>query len=241
MLPSPWRPPSRWLRRAGRRAEPGLSAVPSSGRVLVIACGALSREITALKRASGWSMLDLTCLPPELHNRPERIPAAVRAVIGDARARYQRIFVAYADCGTGGALDRMLAEEGVERLPGAHCYEFFATSGVFAALSDAEPGTFYLTDFLVRHFERLVVGSLGIDRHPELASEYFRHYTRVLYLAQVADAQLERQARAIAARLGLRYEHRATAYGDLASGLTRMQRRAAIPIVVERPRAHSAA
>jgi Protein of unknown function (DUF1638) len=215
--------------------------MPSTDRVLVIACGALSREITALKRAAGWWALDVTCLPPELHNRPERIPAAVRAAIGDARERYAHIFVAYADCGTGGALDRMLAEEGVERLPGAHCYEFFATPAVFAALSEAEPGTFYLTDFLVRHFDRLVIGSLGIDRHPELASEYFRHYHRVVYLAQVANAQLEHQARAIAARLGLRFEQRCTGYGDLASGLTRMVRRAAIPIVVERPRAQPAA
>jgi hypothetical protein len=218
-----------------------MSALPSPDRVLVIACGALSREITALKRAAGWCALDVTCLPPELHNRPERIPAAVRTAIGDARERYAHIFVAYADCGTGGALDRVLAEEGIERLPGAHCYEFFATPAVFAALAEAEPGTFYLTDFLVRHFERLVIGSLGIDRHPELASEYFRHYHRVVYLAQVADAQLEHQARAIAARLGLRFEQRATGYGDLASGLTRMVRRAAIPIVVERARAQPAA
>jgi hypothetical protein len=218
-----------------------VSAVHCSGRTLVIACGALSREITALKRASGWSRLDVTCLPPELHNRPEKIPAAVCAAIRAGRARYERIFVAYADCGTGGALDRMLAEEGVERLPGAHCYEFFATSGVFAALADAEPGTFYLTDFLVRHFQRLVVAGLGIDRHPELASEYFRHYRRVVYLAQAADAQLESQARAIAARLGLAYEQRVTGYGDLAASLTQLLGGAAIRIVVERPRAPSAA
>jgi hypothetical protein len=197
----------------------------------------LAREITALKRASGWSTLDVTCLAPELHNRPERITPAVRAAIGAARAHYERIFVAYADCGTGGGLDRMLAEQGVDRLPGAHCYEFFATSGVFAALAEAEPGTFYLTDFLVRHFERLVAGSLGIDRYPELASEYFRHYRRVVYLAQVADAQLEHQARAIAERLGLAYEWRLTGYGDLASSLTRLVRHTAIPVVVERPHA----
>jgi hypothetical protein len=198
--------------------------VRSSGRVLVIACGALAREITALKRASGWSALDVTCLPPELHNRPERIPAAVRSAICVGRARYERIFVAYADCGTGGALDRMLAEEGVERLPGAHCYELFATSAKFAALADAEPGTFYLTDFLVRHFERLVIGGLGIDRHPQLAGEYFRHYRRVVYLAQVADTKLADQARAIAARLGLAYEQHASGYGELATSLARVVR-----------------
>jgi hypothetical protein len=196
----------------------------SAERVLVIACGALAREIAALKRASGWSALDVTCLPPELHNRPEKIPAAVGAAIREARARYRRIFVAYADCGTGGALDRMLAEEGVERLPGAHCYELFATPAKFAALADAEPGTFYLTDFLVRHFERLVIAGLGIDRHPQLAGEYFRHYRRVVYLAQVADTQLADQARAIAARLGLAYEQHASGYGDLATGLARVAR-----------------
>lgn len=208
--------------------------------VLVIACGALAREIIALKRASGWSGLEVTCLPPELHNRPERIPAAVRAAIVAARARFDRIFVAYADCGTGGALDRVLAEEGVERLPGAHCYEFFATSSVFAALAEAEPGTFYLTDFLVRHFDRLVAGSLGIDRHPQLASEYFRHYRRVVYLAQVAQPPLERAARAIAARLGLAYQQRLTGYGDLAVSLAQVARRAGIGIVVERAHAASA-
>lgn len=216
-----------------------MSAVQTPGQVLVIACGALAREIIALKRASGWSGLEVTCLPPELHNRPERIPAAVRAAIVAARARFDRIFVAYADCGTGGALDRVLAEEGVERLPGAHCYEFFATSSVFAALAEAEPGTFYLTDFLVRHFERLVAGSLGIDRHPELANEYFRHYRRVIYLAQVADAHLEREARAIAARLGLAYEQRLTGYGDLAPSLAKVAARAGIGVVVERARAAS--
>jgi hypothetical protein len=218
-----------------------VTALPTSGQVLVIACGALAREIVALKRASGWPGLEVTCLPPELHNRPEQIPAAVRAAIVAARARFDRIFVAYADCGTGGALDRMLAEERVERLPGAHCYEFFATSSVFAALAEAEPGTFYLTDFLVRHFERLVAGSLGIDRHPELVHEYFRHYRRVLYLAQVAQPPLEQAARAIAARLGLAYEQRLTGYGDLALRLAQVAGGAGIGIVVEHSHAPAAA
>jgi hypothetical protein len=215
--------------------------VKNAGRVLVIACGALAREITALKRAGGWWALDVTCLPPELHNRPERIPGAVQAAIRAGRAHYERIFVAYADCGTGGALDRMLCEEGVERLPGAHCYEFFATADAFAALAEAEPGTFYLTDFLVRHFQRLVAGGLGIDRHPELAGEYFRNYRRVVYLAQRPDAQLVQQARAIAARLALTYEQRDCGYGDLATGLARLVGRSAIRVVVERRGAAPAA
>jgi hypothetical protein len=210
--------------------------VDGTGRVLVIACGALAREITALMRVNGWSAVDVTCLPPELHNRPERIPASVANAIRAARARYQRIFVAYADCGTGGELDRVLAAEQVERLPGAHCYEFFATSAAFASLHDAEPGTFYLTDFLVRHYERLVKVGLGLDRHPELANEYFRNYRRVVYLVQAPDEQLKRQAADIATSLGLAYEERQTGYGDLATKLGDVVRRAGATLVIEPPR-----
>ena len=187
--------------------------------VLVIACGALAREIIALKRLNGWLAMDVECLPPELHNRPEQIPAAVRAAITAARARYSRIFVAYADCGTGGRLDAVLQAEGIERIAGAHCYEFYASASVFAELSEAEPGTFYLTDFLVRHFERLVVQGLGLDRHPELLTEYFRNYRRVVYLAQAPTAALSRAARAAAERLGLEFEEQLTGYGDLGSTL----------------------
>ncbi len=190
-------------------------------RVLIIGCGALAHEIVALQRANGWSAVDVQCLPPELHDRPERIPAAVREAIAAARARYRAIFVAYADCGTGGLLDRVLHEAGVERLPGAHCYEVFATPATFAALADEEPGTFYLTDFLVRHFERLFVAGLGIDRHPELAAQYLHNYRRMVYLVQQRDAGLARQARAIAARFGLDYEESFTGPGDLE---TRLQR-----------------
>ena len=195
--------------------------------LVVIACGALAREIVALKRLNGWSAMAVECLPPELHNRPEQIPAAVQAAIRSARERYTRIFVAYADCGTGGKLDEVLEAEGVARLPGAHCYEFFAGSAAFAALSDEQPGTFYLTDFLVRHFDRLVIEGLGIDRHPELRNEYFRNYRRLLYLVQSAEAELSQAARAAAAQLGLEYAERFTGYGDLASGLSGF---AAVPV-----------
>ncbi len=133
--------------------------------MLIIACGALAHEITALRRANRWDDLHVRCLPAELHNRPEKIPGAVRVMIHESRGRYRTIFVAYADCGTGGMLDAVLREEGVERIPGAHCYEFFATGPVFAALAEAEPGTFYLTDFLLRHFERLVIRGLGAWSH----------------------------------------------------------------------------
>jgi hypothetical protein len=198
-------------------AENGSSAGQG---MLIIACGALAHEITALRRASGWDLLDVRCLPAELHNRPERIPDAVRELIRESRDRYRSIFVAYGDCGTGGLLDNVLQEEGVERIPGAHCYEFFATAPVFAALAEAEPGTFYLTDFLLRHFERLVIRGLGLDKHPELFSMYFGNYRRLIYLAQAPRAASLQQAQAIAVRMGLAFEHRQTGYGTLATKLT---------------------
>jgi hypothetical protein len=193
---------------------------PRGQGMLIIACGALAHEITALRRANGWDELDVSCLPSELHNRPEKIPAAVRALIHASRDRYRSIFVAYGDCGTGGLLDEVLREEGVERIPGAHCYEFFATGPVFAALAEAEPGTFYLTDFLLRHFERLVIRGLGLDRHPELNSMYFGNYRKLVYLAQAPKPSSEEQARAIAARMGLKFEIHRTGYGTLGTTLT---------------------
>jgi hypothetical protein len=188
-------------------------------QMLIIACGALAHEITELRRANQWSELDVRCLPAELHNRPERIPGAVRDLIHASRERYRSIFIAYGDCGTGGLLDAVLREEGVERIPGAHCYEFFATAPVFAALAEAEPGTFYLTDFLLRHFERLVIRGLGLDRHPELFATYFGNYRKLIYLAQAPAAQAQEAAQAIAARMGLQFEYRLTGYGTLGTTL----------------------
>jgi len=190
-----------------------------SPRTLVIACGALAREIAALTRANGWTALEVRCLPAELHNRPERIAPAVRETIAANRGQYAHMFVAYADCGTRGELDQVLREEGIERLPGAHCYEFFATARVFAQLADGEPGTFYLTDFLLRHFERLVVRPLGLDRHPELVQEYFRNYRKLVYLSQAPRADAIEQARRIAERFGFQFEHRFTGYGELGTRL----------------------
>ena len=192
----------------------------SARGALVIACGALAREIAALRRVNGWSLLDVCYLPPELHNRPERITGEVQRQIHAHRERYQRLFVAYGDCGTGGALDAMLRAEGVERIPGAHCYEFFASPQVFAALGQAQPGTFYLTDFLVRHFEHLVTRSLGLDRHPELASTYFGNYRRVVYLAQAPTEAALAKAQSIAAQLQLEFEFQFVGYGALASSLS---------------------
>jgi hypothetical protein len=187
--------------------------------VLVIACGALAREIAALRRANDWPHLDIRCLPAELHNRPERIPGAVREAIRANRGRYATIFVAYGDCGTGGALDAVLAAENVERIPGAHCYEFFAGGETFAALADEAPGTFYLTDFLLRHFDRIVIHGLGLDRHPGLAVQYFGNYERLVYLAQLDAPERVDAARKAAERLGLAFEYRVTGYGDLERSL----------------------
>jgi Protein of unknown function (DUF1638) len=196
------------------------SGPPTGQGMLIIACGALAHEITALRRANCWDQLDVRCLPAELHNRPEKIPAAVRALIRSSRDHYRSIFVAYGDCGTGGLLDDVLREEGVERIPGAHCYEFFATAPVFAALAESEPGTFYLTDFLLRHFERLVIRGLGLDRHPELFPLYFGNYRKLVYLAQAPETQSQEHARGIAARMGLQFEFRRTGYGTLGTALT---------------------
>ena len=185
-------------------------------RTLLIACGALARETLAAIEANGLRHVEVTCLSALLHNRPERIPEAVRAKIREHRAEFDRILVLYADCGTGGALDAVLAEEGVERIGGPHCYAFYAGQDAFAALADAEPGTFYLTDFLTRQFDTLVIEGLGLDRHPELLDMYFGNYRRLVYLAQTEDAELQAQARAAADRLGLTYEYRFTGLGELA-------------------------
>ncbi len=190
-----------------------------AGRVLLIACGALAREILALTEANGWSHLDLACLPAILHNRPERIPDAVEAAVTRHRDAYDRIFVVYADCGTGGLLQARCAALGVEMVPGPHCYAFFEGVETFAARDEIT--AFYLTDFLVRQFEAFVIEPLGLDRHPQLRDMYFGHYTTLVYQAQTEDAGLDAKARACADRLGLHYERRFTGYGDLATAMAR--------------------
>lgn len=178
------------------------------GKVLVLACGALAHELVRIRERNGWEHMTVQCLPASLHNTPEAIPGAVERKLDALQDGYDRVFVAYADCGTGGALDRLLERRGVERLPGAHCYEFLAGSDAFHALAAEEPGSFYLTDFLVRHFDRLVLRGLGLDRHPELLSRYFGNYRRVVYLAQTRSAALRAQAEAQAERLGLAFVYR---------------------------------
>ena len=196
---------------------------------LVLACGALAREVLAVVQANRWEHVDVQCLPAKLHLTPGLIPDAVerklRAVGGD----YEHVFVAYGDCGTSGALDRVLAEHGAERLPGAHCYGFFAGNDEWQAMHDDEPGTFYLTDFLVRHFDALVIRALGLDRYPELVSVVFAHYRRLVYLAQTDDSDLVSRAQAAATRLDLEFEYHFTGYGELASSVSRFmeERRAA--------------
>jgi hypothetical protein len=187
--------------------------------ILLIGCAALAGEVAALSRLNGWDHVDTDWLPATLHNRPEEIPAAVEERLREARDRYDRVFVAYADCGTGGRLDAVLDRYGVARLPGAHCYAFFAGLDAFSALQEEELGTFYLTDFLVRNFDRLVIRGLGLDRHPELRSAYFGNYKRVLYLAQQNSEDLLARARTCAEKLDLQFESRATGLGAFAHAL----------------------
>ncbi len=187
--------------------------------ILVITCAAIAREVNEIKKLGQWSQMDLQAITADLHSYPEKIPAAVAEKIDNARDYYAHIFVAYGDCGTSGELDRVLEERGVKRLPGAHCYDFLAGRDVYAQLQEAEPGTFYLTDFLTQHFQRLVIEVLGIDRHPELKDMYFGNYTRLVYLAQTESNELTEQARAAAAELGLRFERIFTGMGEMVPAL----------------------
>ncbi|MEO1694878.1 MAG: DUF1638 domain-containing protein [Pseudomonadota bacterium] len=200
---------ARQRRHAGSR-RPGL----------IIACGALIREIQDVLAANNFDAFDLRAVPATFHNRPERIAPAVDRLLTAAHDLYEHRYVAYAECGTAGALDAVLARHRVERLPGAHCYAVFAGGPVaFDTLADAAPGTFYLTDFLVRHFDALVWRGLGLDRHLELRAAYFGNYTRVLYLAQTDDPQLHAAAVRAAAHLSLPLEVLSTGYGHLTPAL----------------------
>ena len=190
------------------------------GKVLVIACGALAGEIRSLVRLNDWSHVALECLPARLHNHPDRITPAVERLMEEKAGRFQRVLIGYADCGTGGRLDALLEKwPQVRRLPGAHCYEFYATAPRFAELHQAEPGTFYLTDFLAAHFDRLVWEFLGLDRHPQLRDDYFGNYRRLVYLSQNEDRGLLDSARRAARRLQLDFQHVPTGMGDLDSAL----------------------
>ncbi len=185
------------------------------GEVLLIACGALAREIVDLIERNRWTAFDLQCLPAKWHNTPDKIVPGVREKIRAAREKYKSIFVLYGDCGTGGMLDRLLADEGVERIDGPHCYAFFSGNEEFASHGDEDVTAFFLTDYLARHFDKLIWAGLGLDCHPELLPMYFGNYTKIVYLAQTRDEDLAKNAMAAAAKLGLAYEYRYTGYGEL--------------------------
>ena len=197
-----------------------------SASVLVITCAAIAREVNEIKKLGQWSQMDLQAITADLHARPEKIPAAVADKIDKARDQYDHIFVAYGDCGTSGELDRVLEAKGVKRLPGAHCYDFLAGRENYEQMQEQEPGTFYLTDFLAQHFQRLVIEILGIDRHPELLEMYFGNYTRLVYLAQTDSDEITELARAAADQLGLRFERKFTGMGEMVPELDAAMREA---------------
>jgi hypothetical protein len=189
--------------------------------VLILACGALAREIVDLINVNKWGVFDIQCLPAKWHNTPQFIVPALREKIIAAKGKYKSIFVAYGDCGTGGQLDTMLREQGVERLEGPHCYAFFSGNPAFAARADDDMTAFFLTDYLARHFEKLILEGLGLLAHPELRDDIFGHYRKIVYLAQTKDAALEEKAKAAARKLGLAYEYRFTGYGELETELAK--------------------
>ena len=201
--------PDFWAERFGK-----------SDKILVIACGAIAKEITALIRMNNWNHLQLRYLPAKLHNEPHKIPQNIRKNLINAQNKFSQIFIGYADCGTGGQLDTLLDEFGIQRLPGAHCYEFFSSTQKFSKLIEEEPGSFFLTDFLVKSFEKLIWQGLKINSHPELLKIYFKNYKRLVYLAQTESKDLQIQAKHIAKRLGLNYLYLYTEYGALTPALS---------------------
>ena len=195
------------------------ATLAGSGRILLIACGALAHEVLAVKRQNNWDHLDLQCLPANLHLYPDKITEAVAVCVEKHRADYEAIHVLYADCGTGGQLLETCNELGVEMMPGPHCYSFFEGNDVFLGRIDTEFTAFYLTDFLVRQFDAFVWRPMGLDRHPELRDMYFGNYTKLVYQAQTNDPALDAKAEDCARRLGLAYERRFTGYGDLVTAM----------------------
>ncbi|MBP2558904.1 hypothetical protein J2T08_003436 [Neorhizobium galegae] len=189
-------------------------------KVHVIACGAIAREILAVSRQQGLGHIDLNCLPAIWHAYPQKIVPGLEKAVAEARqAGFEKIFFAYADCGTGGEIDRLCEREGIARIEGPHCYSFFAGNDVFAAKADEDLFSFFLTDFLARQFEAFVIEPLGLDRHPQLKDMYFGNYRKLVYLSQEEDKVLQDKARGAAEYLGLEYEYRFTGYGDLTQAL----------------------
>ena len=224
--------PEKKLRRRGRKYQLDKTKKQSlqqdmwaerqepSDKILILACGALSKEISALIRMNGWSHLKTRYLPAILHNTPEKITEQLRMNLQKAQTKFSKIFIGYADCGTGGEIDSMLDEFRVQRLPGVHCYEFYSGKQTFAEIMDEEPGSFFLTDFLVEAFEKLVWQGMKIDQYPELLQVYFKHYKKLVYLGQTENSKLQTQAKEIARRLGLIYEYHFTGFGKLEPALS---------------------
>ncbi|MND62218.1 hypothetical protein D3C80_534940 [compost metagenome] len=189
-------------------------------KVHVIACGAIAREILAVSRQEGLNHIDLNCLPAIWHAYPQKIVPGLEAAVAEARQNgFERIFFAYADCGTGGEIDRLCEREGIARIEGPHCYSFFSGNGAFHDKADDDLLSFFLTDFLARQFRAFVIEPLGLDRHPELKPMYFGNYKKLIYLSQEEDEELQHKAREAADYLGLEYEYRFTGYGDLTSAI----------------------
>ena len=199
--------------------------MPLSPEVLLIGCGALARELIDVVEMNHLQNVRIECLPAIFHNTPDKIAPAVRERLERATG-YDKIFVAYADCGTGTHLEKVVEEFGAEMMDGAHCYQFFAGQKEFNEIQEAEIGTLYLTDYLARHFDRFVWKGLGLDRHPELLEDYFGNYTRVLYLAQTDNPVRTGQAREAAERLGLKFERRFVGYGEMEPALVAIGRSA---------------
>ena len=207
------------MTRVDLRPSEEFTFTNGKGDVLLIACGALAREIVDLIERNRWTAFDVACLPAKWHNTPQLITPAVRDRIREAKDRYRKIFVVYGDCGSGGLLDRMLAEEGVERIDGPHCYAFYSGNDNFRRTAEDDVTSFYLTDYLARHFDKLIWEGLGLKDHPELLADYFGNYTKLIYLAQTRDEELAKRAMAAAKKLGLQYEYRYTGYGELETDL----------------------
>ena len=222
---------SRLARRAKPQGEAGAvgdalatTTANQEGPALVLACGALANEIIALRDQLGADKdrVVLHCLPAELHNRPAQIAPRVDEFLTEHRSKYSTVLVGYGDCGTGGALDAVLHRHDAKRLPHAHCYEFFASTPVFEQIVEDEVGSFFVTDFLVRHFDRLIWKGLGLDTHPEMLESFFGNYRDLVYLAQTDTPMLRLKAEEAADRLKLNYVHREVGFGDLAPAIDRV-------------------
>jgi hypothetical protein len=193
---------------------------PQTEKLLVIACGMIAREVLAVKEQIGLDYLELTCLPAEYHYYPDRIaPAMDKAIVKAKADGFRRIFVGYADCGTGGLLDKVCEKHGVERIEGPHCFAFYQGKAAFERIGEDDMTSFYMTDFLCRQFAAFFLKPLGLDRHPELAADFFGNYEKLVYLAQTDDPDLDKVAEGAARMLGLAYEKRFTGYGDLTTAL----------------------